>query len=341
MRPSLSSLNFHSGELRLLAILALALVGISTGHAQRIYTIDSNDDFEQVEQSIRDDDSAQLIVVIKPGEYELTDTFHINRSQVTLIGESAKLVLAPGVNKPVIAIGTQEETPIIDSQIHDIIITGISIDGSKETQTNELDEDQPWIRNNAIDVRAVKGLIVRNVTCNNARSGGLVISWACQNVLVEGSRFNHNYFDGVAYYASSQVTTIDCTMLKNRSAGISLDNDLSDVSFIRCQLTENGDVGVFARHCRNLRFLECNIRKSENWALFLAHDQNGHGVHQTTLQNCLITENNGGLRLASETEKQSSGIRIISTCFSSNSAQGRNDVSSAGVEYEIIAPALN
>lgn len=321
------------------AFVLFAAASCGTAHANEVdrFVIRSDEDFEIVEAAIQASEAAAVVVTVKEGVYRIKDTFRINRSCVSLMGEGrAQLVLEKGVNKPVVAIGTQAKIPEESQRIREILIDGIWIDGQKDFQGDELDVDMPWIRNNGIDVRRVDDLTVRNATCSNARSGGLVISWGCNRVFVEDSHFERNYFDGVAYYDSVDVVTSDCVMRLNRSAGISIDNNLRDTAFVRCNLVENGDVGVFARNSHGIRFTDCAIQDNGNWAMFLAHDDRGLGVYDATIEACHIMDNNGGIRLASEVEAQSCGIKIAGTFFEGNEVNGRTDVSSAGITYELI-----
>ena len=102
------------------------------------------------------------------------------------------------------------------------------------------------------------------------------------------------FFDGVAYYDSNEISTTDCVIRNNQFAGISLDNDLVDITFTRCQTESNGDVGVFARNVEGLQFLDCKISGSADWAVFLTHDLKNLGVLDTTFELCQFEENRRG-----------------------------------------------
>ncbi len=275
--------------------------------------------------------SKPLLVKIAKGVYELDSSFRIDRSNVSLIGEpGAKFVLAAGVNQPVVAIGTQKEWVDTSDVIESIRIYGIEIDGNKDNQDSELSADKPWIRNNGIDVRGVRNLIVDGVKIRNNRSGGLVISWKSSDVEVRNSVFEKNFFDGVAYYDSIRVSTTDCEMRHNNFAGISLDNRLVDSSFNRCKIESNGNVGVFARNSIGLRFENCQVRDSADWAVFLAHDLDNLGVHDSEFKDCLFERNLGGIFMASVNETQSSGTRVVNSSFIENEVPGRLNVQSSG-----------
>lgn len=303
----------------------------SDQEASAHFEIDSNRDFERVEKLMNESDAGSVVVTIRSGSYKLKDSFHINRSDVSLVGEGeVALKLKRGVLTPVIAIGSQSSYPSEDERISNIVLSDLHIDGNREKQKSEYQRDLPWIRNNGVDVRVVSNLKVERVTSNNNRSGGLVISWRCRDVMVRDCVFENNYFDGVAYYDSERVQTVDCQMRDNLGAGVSLDNAFVDSVFVRCLLENNRDVGVFARHSERLVFFECEVRGSGNWAFFLAHDDNGKGVFDIEIASCTIKENRGGLRMGSETEQQSARTVLAYTEFANNQFDNREDLSTAG-----------
>lgn len=268
-------------------------------------------------------------------EFPLEDTFRILRSNVHLNGRAGtRLVLADGIEKPVIAVGTQVEAPQENQRIRRVRISNLEIDGNKDHQSSETERAQPWIRNNGIDVRMTSDLTVEGVSANRNRSGGLVISWKSRDVTVRDSSFIDNFFDGVAYYDSRDVRTIDCTMAGNDSAGISLDNGFTDSEFVRCRLTNNGDVGIFARFSSRLRFDRCAIVNSGDWGAFLAHDDAGKGVHDIRFLKCLFEQNDGGIRMASPTGQQSSGVQVLDCTFRENGARPSVDTAGSLVRVE-------
>jgi len=266
---------------------------------------------------------AGISVLIKPNTYTITETFRINRSNVTINAEKgAKFVIADSKNRPVISIGSQEPTPTY--AIENISIKGIEIDGNKAKQQSETDPRFPYIRNNGIDVRGVKNLTLENVVSRNARSGGLVISYGCLNVFVKDSIFSDNQFDGVAYYTSQNVFTTNCYINNNGASGISIDNDLQDCMFSGCLLDSNKDNGVFARSSSQIRFFNVSIQNSTNYAIFLGEntdwsDINKQGVHDIMfsgchfLNNCTNNKNTNSIYVGSDA--LSSNISIVSSVF--------------------------
>ena len=273
--------------------------------------------------------SPRIIVRVEANTYILHDTFRIDQSNICIIAEpGTKAILTDHVNKPVIAIGSQEEIP--SYTIENVCISGVEIDGNKENQDSEFDTDRPWIRNNGIDVRAVKRLTIDNVVSRNNRSGGLVISWGSSDIHVLNSEFDKNYFDGLAYYDSTRIYTLNSSMKGNSGAGISLDNNLLDSIFSNCIVDSNQDVGVFARFSAELRFNSCTIKNSSNWAVFLGHDENNNGVYDIMFSSCQLLNNNGGILVSSTNDTQSNYTSIVSSVFRGNEQNGRPNIQTSG-----------
>lgn len=277
------------------------------------------------------DAKAPLMVRIAPGDYILEDSLRILRSNVQLTGDKgARLRLGRAVDKPVIVVGSQAEVPHETERIERIRISGIEIDGNREQQTSELQGDKPWIRNNGIDIRMVSHLDIEGVHVTACRSGGLVISWKTSDVSVKDSTFSGSHFDGVAYYDCERVETLRCAMKLNDAAGVSADNHFEKSRFVDCEITGNGDVGLFLRASRDILFDRCLIEDSKNWAAFLAHDDSGRGVHDIAFRECRIFANNGGIRMASLNETQSSGTEVTACEFARNNHTGRANIDTAG-----------
>ena len=273
--------------------------------------------------------TTRTIIRVEPNVYVLPDTFHINQSNISIIAEpGTRVILADHVNKPVIAIGSQEEKTTYT--IENIYISGVEVDGNKENQDQELDIDKPWIRNNGIDVRAVKRLTIENVISNNNRSGGLVISWSSSDIHVVNSEFDNNYFDGVAYYDSKRIYTVNSSMKNNNSAGISLDANITDSIFSNCILDSNEDVGIFMRFAKELRFNNCIIKNSGNWAVFLGHNESDQGVQDIMFSNCQVLNNKGGILMSSISDEQSSFNSVVGSVFRGNEQEGRLSIQTSG-----------
>jgi len=285
---------------------------------------------ERIER-IRELGDGQIVVRLAPREYVLQDSLRLLHSNISLIGQpGSKLSLAAGVGAPVVAVGSQKSYVEEADVIEDILIFGIEIDGNRDEQDSEVMASMPWIRANGIDIRGVRNAVIDQVVSNRNRSGGLVVSWKSSNIHVADSRFEENFFDGLAYYDASGVVTHGCVASRNDYAGVSLDNDFLKSSFSECVIEGNGAVGVFARNSREISFSRCLILDSADWGVFLAHDDEMLGTHDVTLVSSRVIGNRGGLYMASVDDEQSSGTRIVNTVFEDNHRDGRRDVHSAG-----------
>lgn len=263
-------------------------------------------------------------VFVRAGVRVLNAGVRINRSNVALQGEPGTILkLANGVNQPVILVGSAAETPAIVTW--NISISNLEIDGNMLNQTSEIDPNRRWLRNNGIDVRMVDGLTVANVNIHNCRSGGLVASWKSANIMVTGSRFHHNFFDGIALYDSRDIIISDFISSSNNSAGISLDNALADTFFVNGIVEGNGDVGIFARASTDLIFSNLQIFRNQNHGIFLSHQVDGtgaaisgSGVTRLFIEGVSFVENNGyGLWLASPATV-SAGNVLSNSLFAGN-----------------------
>lgn len=312
-------------------VAQLAIVATASSQGVERLRIETSADFGRVETALASSAAYAVEIVVAEGEYEIAESFRIARSRVSLQGEgTVRIRLADGSNCPVIALGTQKSYVESSDHIEDVVVRGLEIDGNRQNQSSEYDARYPWIRNNGIDVRGVAGLVIDEVVSSNCRSGGLVISWGCVDGLVLRSRFENNEFDGLAYYDSARIFTLDCVSSRNVCAGISLDNRFVDSVFARCLLEENGDVGVFARNSERLYFVECSVLDSGQWAFFLAHDEQERGILDSAIVRCMMSGNDGGVRMASVTAAQSRGNALVGNRFAGNARAGRADVDTCG-----------
>ena len=264
-------------------------------------------------------------VYIKAGTYSLTEGIQISRSNISLVGEMGTLLrLEAEVNQPVILIGSDAETP--SHLIENIRIEKLEIDGNMAAQSSETDPDRPWIRNNGIDIRAVNDLYVSEVDVHHTRSGGIVVSWNSKLIFIDKSSFHHNFFDGIALYASQDIQVTNFFSCDNQAAGLSLDNDLRYVLFSCGTIRNNGDVGIFARHSKELKFQGLVIANNQNHGCFLSHESlgTGTGVFRLIFNNCSFIENDGyGFWLASPVT-ESTNNSVIGCLFSENTLDAIN-----------------
>ncbi|MBD5778958.1 right-handed parallel beta-helix repeat-containing protein [Pelagicoccus sp. NFK12] len=331
-----------------MALLVASSLGVDVAFAVDraedvlVLEIARNRDFREVQRTLEASDARSICIKIKSGSYRLRHSLHINRSNVSLVGEAGTVLrLAKNAQAPVISVGPLSEYPEEWERIENVTIANLVIDGNKDYQESEYNQQRPWIRNNGIDARTVTGLRVEGVICGNNRSGGLVVSWRCRDVVARTCVFENNYFDGVAYYDSVGVYTVDCDLRRNRGAGVSIDNAVSEALFANCRIVDNRDVGVFARHSDGLMFYKSLVKGSGNWAFFLSHDEKGKGVFNVEIASCEIVENNGGVRMGSVTAKQSAANRVVLSSFARNDLRGRGAISTAGAPLDRLEGGWN
>lgn len=281
------------------------------------------DDFANIQDAINSLPNNGGTVFIKAGNYIITESIHINKSNVTLKGEQGTyLKLDDHINQPVIRVGTDKEIPVYPTDsIKNINILNIEIDGNKTNQDAEEDVKRKWIMNNGIDVRMVDNLYIANVKANNTRSGGIVTSWWCHRIIIENVYCYENYFDGIALNASEDVIITNFFCYENNAAGLSMDNQIKRASFSIGIIRNNEDVGIFVRNSEDLHFNNLIVHSNGSHGCFLSHWEDSPettGVKRLFFSNCSFLNNSGyGVWLAS-TQQYSPDNVVASSLFSGN-----------------------
>lgn len=262
-----------------------------TGAPFEVITVpDDVPDLQTAIDSVR----AGGIVYLAAGTYELGKGIHITRSDLTILGPSADSVvvrLRDHVNQPVFLIGTDIESPT--TAVERVTLRGITIDGNRGGQDQETDLLRPWIRNNGIDVRKAKNLLISDVVVHGTRSGGIVVSWGSERVSIWNVSAYDNQFDGIALYTSDEVHVSHFACYENLAAGLSLDNDLSNVTFSNGECRENGSVGIFARQSTDLSFINVAVQSSGQHGVFMSYTSGitGSGVSRAAFVGCQFSGN--------------------------------------------------
>jgi len=273
-------------------------------------------------------------VYIKAGEYTLSQGLHIYCSNMTISGEQGVLIkLGNNVDQPLILIGSDEEIPT--TSIENIKINNVELDGNKQFQDSETDPARPWIRNNCIDIRMVNDIWITEVDVHDGRSGGLVVSWDSRFIFIDNSSFHHNVFDGIALYASEDIQISNFFCYENGYAGLSFDNDLKNVLFNAGTINNNGDVGIFGRHSKDLNFHSITIVNNQSHGCFLSHESLGTntGVTRLFFNSCSFIDNNGyGFWLASPVSE--SPYNVVIGCLFSGNTQGAIELHPDGELYQ-------
>ena len=281
-----------------------------------------NEDASKIQQAISAFPVSGGTIYLKAGNFTLANGIHINRSNVTVLGEQGtSLRLDDHVNQPVILVGTDIASPGISDTLKNIRISSLEIDGNRANQDSENDPDRNWIRNNGIDIRAVENLWVENVKIHDARSGGIVASWKSRNIFISNSSFYQNQIDGIALYDSENIVVSNFLAYDNiYGAGISLDNKLKQTSFNGGVVKNNGTHGVFARDSEDVNFHDMMIYANDENGVFLHHKSpaSGTGVQRFFFQGCSFYDHSGhGFWLRSPVS-DSPNNTIIGSVFENN-----------------------
>ncbi len=142
----------------------LFLLTATSLNAERVFRVKNADDLAAAAALLAtpaDSKAEPWVFRIAPGEYVLRHTLRILRSNVALLAEpGVRFRLADAVNEPVIAIGSQNEIPAESERVERIRLRGFEVDGNRGRQTSEVGHPRFWIRNNGIDVRMTKALVI-------------------------------------------------------------------------------------------------------------------------------------------------------------------------------------
>ena len=305
-----------------------------------IHACNCENDASHIQQAIDSLPVAGGTIHIKAGNYNLTNGVHINRSNVTIMGEQGTfLKLGNKVQRPVLLVGTDKETPTTEDTIQNIRITNVEIDGNKANQESETDPSRTWIRNNAIDVRAVDNLWIEDMNIHDARSGGVVVSWNSHRIFITNSFFYSNQLDGIALYDSEDIEVSNCLSYSNEAAGISIDNNLHHASFHGGAIKKNGDVGIFIRDSRDLNFHDLTIYENDSYGIYLSHHEPGTdtGVSGLLFQGISVKKNgNKGLWLDSTSTDSPNNVIIGSVFLNNTGGCIQDDTGGALIQESIV-----
>lgn len=298
----------------------VVVVPLSSSKSPSVTVVTTSD---SIQEAIGKLPAAGGTVFIKAGTHALSAGIHINRSNVSVIGEQGTILkLKNGVNQPVILIGTDIESPAPANEISNITIADLEINGNQTGQSSETDPSRPHIRNNGIDIRTVSNLWIENIDVHDARSGGIVASWKSSNIYINKVTAHDNYYDGIALYDSANILVTDFICNSNdNGAGLSLDNALSKIVFSNGIIQGNDDVGIFARNSDSMTFSNIIVSGNGNHGAFLSHDifsPSTTGVHNILFTGCSFIDNSGyGIQLASPSANSNKNA-VTGTLFNNN-----------------------
>jgi hypothetical protein len=217
---------------------------------------------------------ADTLVCVQPGEYEVSETIDIPRSDLTIEGTGDDTVfrLASGANCPVFVIG--EPMPFAPSVTRqNITLRKMRVDGNRTQQDSETCSvpGREFLRNNGITVRQARDCTLEDVTIENARSGGIVLEQSCRNVQLIRVQSSENEFDGIAWDGDIQGSLISgCDLSDNLAAGLSFDIGPTGNRVENTTIEGNQSVGIFIRDSDDNCFIDCQIEMNAQDCVFIA-----------------------------------------------------------------------
>lgn len=270
--------------------------------------------------------------------HEGTSPIHINRSNISLIGEQGVCIrLADGANQPVILIGSSSPTVSEAERIFDIHVSGFKIDGNRANQKppNENDEavGLPNVKINAIAVRGAERVWLNQLVLTSARSGGLVISQQSRKVFVHDVIMSDNFFDGLAVDGAHEVFIENFVSESNDFSGVSIDTGSSGLLIQNGVIQKNGDNGIFVRFTQESRFKGLSITDNCNFGVFASHANTNsqEGVVELVFSDLDIFRNSSAaFQFATDSSQGSVDNVIMSSRIAGNA--GGDIIGGAGLE---------
>ena len=104
----------------------------------------------------------------------------------------------------------------------------------------------------------------------------------CDRLHVENFESYGNFFDGFAGYETEYSLFKNLYLHNNKGAGISIDIRFNNNVFESSLLSDNGDVGIFARELKGNTFQSLHIVNSGSFGIFLASSRMDEQTHCAT-----------------------------------------------------------
>jgi len=209
------------------------------------------------------------IICLNAGIYRLTRPLIIARSNLTIFGGNAKLVIESNINYPVIHIGSTKlrkpSTSTINGIVRNVTLHNLFVDGNK-TNAVENSDFGYWIKNNAISIRFAQNISLVDCHANNSRSGGIVAAMS-QDIFIKNCQSDQNAYDGVAPYRCTNVMIFGCGLNGNVYSGLSIEQ-CRQVYVCGCRFANNADWCVFMRRSTDIFVVNNTMSSSENRSIF-------------------------------------------------------------------------
>ncbi|GJL80397.1 MAG: hypothetical protein DHS20C01_00310 [marine bacterium B5-7] len=252
----------------------VSMIGSTTPLMTRIVP----DDFADIADAVASlpDQGGTIYIRTRADCYPVNRSIHITRSNTALIGEQgATLCLADFVRQPVVLIGSDEPYVPESEHIANIRISGLIIDGNRDNQGNEPEAEsalgKPYLNNNDLSIHGARDVYLNSLILKNARSGGLVISQQSHSIFITNTKFEHNYFDGIAIDGGHAVFLNNFTAAYNGASGVSVDTGSSNLKISDGLIRYNGHNGIFIRQSRESSFSDLSIKDNCHHGVFASH----------------------------------------------------------------------
>lgn len=212
-------------------------------------------------------------ILLPPGRIKVSQPIVLDHDGQTLCGasnETTVLYLMNDANCPVIIMGEPVNRPM--QPVRHLCVKDLFIDGNRTHQERELWREKgegSEIRNNGITIQNISDSLIKNVTCTECRSGGLVTTLGVRRLTVKGFTSFNNEFDGLACYLTMDSVFEKLYLHDNPGAGISLDLAFDHNVITNADL-EGNDLGIFMRDSRDNHFSNITIRKNRDFGVFMA-----------------------------------------------------------------------
>jgi parallel beta-helix repeat protein len=190
------------------------------------------------------------IVEFEQGTYTFPTMLNINRSNITLRGNQALVILGVNANEPILMVGdvlTNPPTIVYEN----ITIQDFILDGNRANQTSETSASKYWIYNNCITINLCHKVLVSGCKLLNSISGGCTITYESKYVTFDNCHAEGSRFDGLTAYGSQNIIFSNNHLVNHtQGAGISI-----DLNVLYCEITNNvitgNKEGIFAREIDN------------------------------------------------------------------------------------------
>lgn len=323
---------------RAAAVLSLAALSAPSRIRQEplvereiIVTEQTGDAINKAIQEVSSSGLGGVIKLLTGRTYETSSPVVIDKSNITLVGNGATIKLKAGTNLPPFVIGVLDTVNGVTTEIvKKVKVINLKVNANGEQQQSEIyggdhnadKDDLKWtsptsgkthnichIRNNAFTVRGAEDVELVRVEGFNSSSGGLTLEKGVHRIKVSFCNFYNNKFDGIAIYETHDSSFYATTCTDHPGAGISIDwNRNGNVTFDKCTAQRNS-LGVFARHCSQFTFIDCNFENNREHSVFIAQQNDNRQTPATELkfQDCNFSHGtNGGdhsyaIRIANDT----------------------------------------